>query len=227
MSIKSFPPATPAQMYSLRNQTVHQYADDSFTNTRYTFNGLGYRSDYEFELTNDVVIVFGNTLTFGLGLDIEQTFIGILSKKIPFPIYNFSWGRYGHENSEQLELLKNILSLITPKLIIFQINDLNRHRINNTVSFNNPQELIVEKFNKFYTELKRTVGTIPHILLHWDYEDHGVDVPDCLIHNKYHVDSIDFYINSVQRSVMGVMSHKIISAKILKEINEKSIFDAG
>jgi hypothetical protein len=208
----------PDHMYALRNRTVTKFADDTHTGARYTFNSLGYRSDIEFDVVDNTVIVLGNTLTFGLGLDIEKTFVGILSQELGVPVYNFSWGRYAHENSEQLELLKTILSMVSPNLVIFQINNLNRVRTDNDhVSFDNSPELILEKFNKFYPELQTVLNTIPHILIHWDEEHHGVDFADCLIYNKYHVDSIDFFINSEYRPTMGKMSHKLIATKILKE----------
>ena len=217
--MKQFPVA-PARMYKFRNQTLNEFADDIHTGSRYTFNSLGYRSDIEFELIDDTVIVLGNTLTFGLGLDIEKTFTGILSREFTVPVYNFAWGRHAHENSEQLELLKIILSMVKPRLVIFQINNLNRVRINDSyVNFNNSPELIMEKFNKFYPELQSVLNTTPHILLHWDDEVHGVDFSDCLIYNKYHIDSVDFFLNSEYKPTMGKMSHKLIAAKILKEVN--------
>ena len=155
----SFPQA-PLQMYALRNQTVFEFADDTHTGSRYTFNSLGYRSDIEFDTQDNVVAILGNTLTFGLGLDVEQTFAGILSQRLSSPVYNFAWGRYGHENNDQLELLKSILALIRPRLVIFQINNLNRHRIGDQVSFDNTPELIIHKFQEFYSELKTVLNKI-------------------------------------------------------------------
>jgi hypothetical protein len=212
-------PIAPAHMYKLRNQTVFEFADDGHTGSRYTFNSLGYRSDCEFNLTDDAIIIFGNTLTFGLGLNVEQTFPWLISDELSCPVYNFSWGRYAHENSEQLALLKNILKIITPKLVIFQINNLNRHKINDTtVSFNNSNKLILQKFHIFNAGLQECLNTVPHILLHWDDEEHGVDFSNCLIYNKYHVDSIAFNNGLSDNPTMGRISHKLIALKILTQM---------
>ena len=213
----------PNHMYELRNQTLPKFAEDDFTGTTYRFNNLGYRSNREFEISNDVIVILGNTLSFGLGLNIEKTFSGLIEEQLKYPIYNFSWGRYGHENSEQLILLKNILSLINPRLVIFQINDLNRIRRNDKIKFDNPKELVLEKFNKFYTELNNCLNTIPHILLQWDENNYNIDTSKFLIYNKYHIDSVDFYHSGIYRPTMGKSSHKLIATKILKEIYDKRI----
>ena len=216
-------PAAPDHMYELRNQTVTKFMDDNYTGTKYRFNNLGYRSNREFNNNNNPIVVLGNTLTFGLGLNIENTFLGIIEEKLAHPVYNFSWGRYAHENSEQLILLRKILSMITPRMVIFQINDKNRMRINGKISFDNPKELVIEEFNKFYTELNECLNTIPHILLHWDEENYDLDYSKCLIYNKYHIDSIDFYHGDKHRPAMGKSSHKLIATKILLEIYDKRI----
>jgi hypothetical protein len=95
----TFMPA-PHRMYQFKNQTLTKYADDTHTGTTYTFNSLGYRSNREFDTIGNPIVVLGNTLSFGLGLNIEQTFGGFIESKTMTPVYNFSWGRYGHENIE-------------------------------------------------------------------------------------------------------------------------------
>lgn len=216
--MKLLPPA-PAPMYALRGQTVHEYFCDNWTNTRYTFNSLGYRSDREFDTNESPIVVLGNTLTFGLGLDIAQTYPEIISQKTGIPVYSFAYGRYAHENSDQLALLKGILALMKPKLVIFQINDLNKQWIDGKISSANPKEVVVEKYYKFKTELDIVLADIPNILLHWDYNDYGIDFSQCLIYNKYHIDSIDFTLGPM----MGKTSHKIVAEKIIREINEQRI----
>lgn len=216
-------------MSKLCGQTVYSFGKDQTTTTRYTFNSLGYRSDHEFELVDNATILLGNSHTFGLGVSIEHSFAGIINEKLQSPVYNFAWGSYAHENLEQLELLKTILSLITPKLIIFQINDLNRIRVNGIISFDNDTELLLQKFHNFFYELKKIVKTIPHILLHWDYEKIGkdLDFSSCLIHNKYHIDTIEFFSEGKIQKHIGRASHRLIATKILHKIQQLNISCVG
>jgi hypothetical protein len=205
-------PAAPDHMFGLRNQTVCQFGYDNESRTHYRFNSLGYRSNTEFDICGNPIIVLGNTISFGLGMPIEQSFAGIIANTLNCAVYNFSWGCYGHTNADQLCLLKQILSVIQPQRVIFQINNLNRFRNGNHVSFLNPDDVVISEFNKFNAELQQTLASVPHDFLHWDNLTYPVALPDCLIYNKYHVDS------SLQSNpnTFGPRSHKLIAHTILK-----------
>ena len=205
-------PPAPEHMYRLRNQTIKSFGYDTDGVVSYRFNSLGYRSDLEFTNNSSPIVMLGNTITFGLGLSVEQSFAGIISRTLEHPVYNFSWGCYGHTNAEQLILLKQILSTLTPRYVLFQINNLNRSRVNDHVSFDNPLEMVVTEFNKFILDLQQTLHSVPHGLVHWDENTYPVALPDCLIYNKYHVDS-SLLLN---KSTFGIMSHKLIAHAILK-----------
>lgn len=205
-------PAAPDHMFGLRKQTVLQFGYDNETRTQYHFNSLGYRSDAEFDECDSPIIILGNTISFGLGLPIEQSFAGIIAKALNCQVYNFSWGCYGHTNADQLLLLKQILCVMQPRRVIFQINNLNRFRNGNHVSFNNLDDVVISEFNKFKLEIEQTLKSIPHDFLHWDNNSYPVHLPECLIYNKYHVDS------SLQsnKNTFGPRSHKLIAHAILK-----------
>jgi hypothetical protein len=199
-------------MYSLRNQTVIRFGYDNETGTDYTFNSLGYRSNVDFELNDCPIVILGNTISFGLGVDLQHSYAGILTSALQCKVYNFSWGCYGHTNADQLQLLKKILRVITPRRVIFQINNLNRMRIGHRMSFSNPEQMVIAEYNKFITEIQLVLALIPHDFLYWDENTYPVDLPNCLIHNKYHVDSS---LES-NKNTFGPKSHKLIAHSILK-----------
>lgn len=213
----SFPDA-PQHMKVLAGQTMNTFGYDTSTQVRYTFNNLGYRSNREFIPTDDAIILLGNTLTFGLGLPIEKTFSGLIDAAIDNPVYNFAWGCYGHTNYEQLQLLKNILTVIRPKYVILQINNLDRIRnSDNSISFVNPIDQIETEYKKFYGELNRVLHNVQHHLIYWDEKKWQFDFTDCLIHNKYHIDD-NIIKTPGGMSLFGPRSHKLIATKILQNL---------
>ena len=212
-------PKAPPHMFELANQTVDKFGYDNISGVQYTFNSLGYRS-VEVTDSTPAVIFLGNTLTFGLGLEVDQTFVGLVSKELTAPVYNFSWGCYGHTNSEQLEFLKLILKEIHPKHIVMQINNLNRIRKNGQVDWNNSVDAVETEYNLFKNALHEVLGNIPHSLIHWDNEQYQLDFSDCLIYNKYHID--DGVVKTpLNENLFGVKTHKLIATKLLQNYDKR------
>ena len=206
-------PIAPDHMWKFQGQTINNFGYDNETNVHYRFNSLGYRSDCEFETDTNPIIILGNTISFGLGLSIEKTFAGILNNELNWPVWNFSWGCWGHTNWDQLQLLKTILKEIQPQHVIFQVNNLNRLNVGNTVSFDNSEEVIITEFEKFNTEIQQVLKSIPHSFLYWDNQSHAVNLPRCVIENKYHVDHS--LISNI--GTFGHKSHKLIAKKLLQQ----------
>lgn len=209
-------PIAPLHMYDLRNQIVNNFSYDQTKQIQYSFNSLGFRGpEFKFE---DPILLLGGSIAFGIGIPFPQTFGNIIEKKISYQVYNLAWGGYAHTNHEQLDFFKRILDSVTPRYVIWQINNLNRVRDNSgTVSFDNNKKLVVELFYDFYTQAKQVLNEIPHTFIHWDNEHYNIDFTDCLIYNKYHVDSTP--INNF--STFGIKSNRLIAEKILEKLNEK------
>jgi hypothetical protein len=206
-------------MFIYRNKNIKNFGYDHETNIDYKFNDLGYRSNIEFEIDKQPIIVLGNTLSFGLGVAIEDTYAYKISTETQKPVYNLSWGSHRHTNYELLELLRSILLIDNPKLIIFQINNLNRYReVNNIVNFHNTKELIISEYQKFYNEISVLLKDKKHIFLYWDNENHEVQLPNCLIKNKYFVDTSLKITNS-----FGKKSHYLIYLKIMEYIKKNKL----
>jgi hypothetical protein len=199
-------------MHELRNSTVRSFGYDQTNAVEYSFNNLGYRGD-EF-LNKSPIVILGGSISFGLGIPYDCTFGSIVAKHTKSEVYNFSWGAFGHTNHEQLTLLTEILTVLDPKLVIWQINNLNRVRINQQVSFDNDKALVTEMYYDFLKRSNDILTRLPNILLHWDNEDFAIDFSNCLVYNKYHADK------SLQNNpdTFGILSHKLIGHKILKKI---------
>lgn len=207
-------PVAPDHMKEFSNQSVKTFGYDKGRKIDYVFNSLGYRSTLEFVDDSNPIILLGNSVTFGIGLNVDDTFAGIISKKISNPVYNFAWGCYAHTNHEQLDLLDNIVKNIKPKHIVFQINNLDRIRQNGKIVYNNPKNLILSQFDDFYKKLKLLLTNVSHTLIYWDDHNYDLDFNKFLIYNKYHLDiSIENMPNT-----FGKKSHKLIAAKILQSL---------
>jgi hypothetical protein len=213
-------PIAPPHMYTHRSSKLQNFGYDNKSNVDYKFNSLGYRSNLDFKLGLKPVIILGNTVSFGLGIDFKDTYANILASYLNKPVYNFSWGCYAHTNYEQLQLLISIIKVDEPSLIIFQINNLNRYRKNNTVCFDNPAELINTEYKKFYAGIKKLLKNRKHFFLYWDDQEHDVNLPDCLIKNRFLIDG--HYQN---KTVGGIKSHKLIALKIITEIQKQKIYE--
>jgi hypothetical protein len=202
-------------MYTNRSSTITDFGRDQSSNSTYTFNSLGYRSNIEFDPKHSAVVILGNTISFGLGVNVDETFAGILSNALSVPVYNFAWGCYGHTNHEQLALLQDILKVTAPHKVIFQINNLNRRRLpDGSIDRANTTEFIKSAYTEFYQQVNDLLTNTPHAFLHWDNEIHEFEHTNCLVYNKYHVDKSIPDINTS----FGPKSHKLIALKLLQNI---------
>ena len=205
-------PTAPIHMLAHKNMTIKNFGYDTETKTDYCFNSLGYRSNFEFEPYKSPIYILGNTLSFGLGVDFESTYGCLLSKALERPVYNFSWGCYGHTNLEQIVFLEKLLEIDTPYFVIFQINNLNRHRDSmGKINLKNERQLIMSLYEQFILKSQNVLGKQKHLFLYWDDENHNVILPkNCIIKNTYFVDS-----GLKSRKTLGYKSHKLIFLKIL------------
>jgi hypothetical protein len=202
----------PDHMYSYRNKTITCFGYDTNGNASYKFNSLGYRGE-EFNSSHPAIICLGNTCTFGLGLSYSETFAGIIENNVSCSVYNFAWGCYKHTNKDQLYLLKNILGEIKPRHVIFQINNLDRIKVNGLIFSNNTNESVLQEYTEFKIALDAILKNLPHSLLYWDNKNYPIDFSDCLIYNKYHVDNSIF----TNTNTFGKKTHQLIAKKLLQQ----------
>jgi hypothetical protein len=207
-------PTAPKNMYEHRSSSVKNFGYDKTTNSIYNFNSLGYRSNTEFTPVDNAILFLGNSITFGIGLNHEETFCGIVAGRCNDPVYNFSWGCYAHTNSEYLCFLKSLLKTIQPKFICYQINNLDCYRENGKIVLDKPIDLLEDEFKKFYLELQDVLKKIQHTFLYWDNREYNIDISNCLINQQYQVD----HSLPDNKETFGKKSHLLIGLKILEQL---------
>lgn len=204
-------------MKQLANTTVDTYGYDQSGKVSYKFDSIGFRNNTE--LTSDPhLITIGNSVSFGIGLPIEHTFGYLTSTKINMPCYNVSVGATLHENHDFLPTINTIASRQSNDIIVVQINNLNRIRINSTtVTCIDDKELCQQRFLNYFNLVNSCLSKKKIIFLYWDDCDYQLPtfITDCiLIHNKFHLDTS---INN-NLDTFGIQSHQVISKVLLSKI---------
>lgn len=202
----------PPMMSELAGTTVQHYGYDQQGLINYSFNSLGFRS---LEPTTDPrLVIVGNSLSFGIGLDIQNTFGSILAQHTNRQLDNRSLGCFSHENHDQLHNIKLLAQQDQDSVFVIQINNLDRRRTGNTVINNNSQDWCVEKFLDFFDQTEQILKDYPHTYVYWDNVSY--DLPKSVtkkivIKNKCHYD------NSLldNKDTFGMKSHDHI-AKVLR-----------
>jgi hypothetical protein len=107
----------------------------------------------------DNIFIFGDSFTFGVGLEYEETFIGILEKNLNYNFYNHAVGSYSPTvHYYRLKKTLNNTSIVPNKIIIFlDITDVydegnrwiyNENNLKPSLKFNEWKK-ILEKKNSF------------------------------------------------------------------------------
>lgn len=99
------------------NTHTKYYAGDKSNNTDYYFNKYGYRYDGSDKWYDNNLVVIGDSFTFGLGLNIQDTWSHKLSEKMNCNLINLSQGSCSNEyiyNTLKRELpkIKNVKYII-------------------------------------------------------------------------------------------------------------------
>ena len=204
----------PLQMSSLAGQTVKKYGYDSRGQVEYSFNSLGFRAPEETHGSRLVVV--GNSVSFGIGLDIEHTFGSMLAKSMNRSLDNRALGCIYHENHDNLVNLHLLAAQQHDSVFVIQINNLDRRREGNSVLTNNSAEWCVDRFLDFFDQTEEILKYYPHKYIYWD--DINYSIPDSVlkkivINNKFHLD------NSLpnNNNTFGIRTHSVI-AKILRHV---------
>jgi hypothetical protein len=205
-------------MKNLANTTVSSFGYDQTNTVKYRFNHLGFRNDYNVGTSINVI---GNSVSFGIGLDEQQTFGHILSQKLKLPCNNFSFGCYLHENHDHLNNLNILSQRNTDDIFIIQINNLNRRRDGNNVVLDSDPTIIRNRFFDYFDNLRTLIAGRRTMLIYWDNQDYSLpkSVTDKLsIFNKF---CLDCAINN--KNTFGPLSHlaiaKTLAALYLAQFN--------
>jgi hypothetical protein len=186
----------PSQ-FALRGESMTCYGSDFRGCVSYNFNNQGFRSDFDYELTDTdhLLVCTGSSIGTGHGLDIEQSFGYITASALNKKLWNLGQGCFRSSNQtmlEQIEFLVNTQLKIDYYVIQFT-------HINRTGNkFNSYIELDQSKAVENFSEILKTIS----VLLEgkkwcWVLTDYSrVDLPDWIINHPNKIiidpDSVDF-----------------------------------
>jgi hypothetical protein len=204
--------SVPPHMAKLANKTTQVFGYDHNNTVAYKFNHLGFRTGSE--TGSDSINLIGNSISFGIGLEYQQTFGSIVASNLKRKLENFSYGCYLHDNHDHLSNLNLLAKRDSDDLFFIQINNLDRIRVDsNLVVLENNISTCKTRFLDYFDQVTQILKNKKKIFLYWD--DKSYDLPKSvtdqfLIHNKCHIDtSLIDYPNS-----FGVKSNRLI-AKII------------
>jgi len=114
--------------FECRGEILEVYASDRRGLVEYKFNHLGYRNniDYSINETN-AGIYLGSSITSGIGINWDQTFVKLSSDLLAVKPYNFSQGCTKIDNNEILQQVISLTKInFSPKFWVLQFIDLDR-----------------------------------------------------------------------------------------------------
>jgi hypothetical protein len=177
----------PPHMQNLANQTVSNFGYDTSDTVQYQFNSLGFRGP---ELKDTAsVIVIGNSVSFGLGLEFQNTYGHRVADYLGLPVANFSFGCYYHSNTDYLNNIKLLSQRSHSDVFLIQINNIDRLRTSHAVVAD--PDTAVSRVIDYLDEISNLLKNKQSVYLMWD--DVTYSLPDSvsnmlLIHNKFHLD---------------------------------------
>jgi hypothetical protein len=204
----------PPHMLELAGKTVKSYGYDKQDLIDYSFNSLGFRSPEP--VTGSRLVVIGNSVSFGIGLDLQHTFGSMLAQYTNRRLDNRSLGCFFHENHDHLHNINLLAQQDQDSVFVVQINNLDRKRNGDLVSLNNPPGWCVDNFLDFFDQTEQILKNYPHTYIYWDNIDYRLPttvLEKIVIKNKCHYDSS----LPNNQNTFGTKSHSHI-AKILRHV---------
>lgn len=180
----------PKEMSSLAGKTVKSYGYDRREIVDYSFNSQGFRTLDN--VNKPRLIIVGNTISFGIGLPIEQTYGHLLAQYTNRHVDNRAIGCVLHDNHDYLANIKLLTQQDQDSAFVIQINNLNRQRTGNSVVLNNDPAWCVNHFLEFFDQAEDLLKMHQHTYVYWDNIQY--DLPKSIlekivINNKFHLDS--------------------------------------
>jgi len=202
-------------MKQLANTSTKVFDIDQQGLVTYDFDNLGFRTGKTLGQSN--LCLFGNTISFGLGINYVHTFGSLVANDLDLKLKNLSFGCYLHENHDHITNIKNSIQN-NDDVFLIQINNLDRKRVStNQVVKGNDASYCVKRFVDYFEQVDDLLKHRRKLYLYWDNVSY--DLPKTIssqisIFNKCHIDNS----LSVDSDTFGVKSHnliaKIVSSKL-------------
>lgn len=145
---KVFPRPYQSQ-FELRGESYTCYGSDFRDCVKYTFNNQGYRSDFDYTLseTDPLLISFGSSIATGHGLEAHKNFGALVAKRFERKFWNLGQGCVRSSNQTILEQVEFLVGTnLQIDYFIIQFTHVNRQgsRLDSYLELN--QDLAVENF---------------------------------------------------------------------------------
>lgn len=198
----------PQHMSKLANQTVKCFGYDQRGIVDYSFNHLGFRSPDP--TTAPRLVVIGNSISFGIGIDFAHTYGALLAQALNRHIDNRAVGCFFHTNHDHLANIELLSKQNQDSVFLIQINNLDRRREQNQVFSGNDHDWCVKQLESFVDQTSELLKHIPHKYVYWDNIEYNLPSAvkkNIVLINKFHLDtSIDHNADT-----FGVQSHRAIA----------------
>ena len=175
-------------MKQLADTTVTQFGLDDTGTVSYSFDSRGFRSQNH---NGRCLNVIGNTVSFGLGLNQQHTFVSKLAHHLKLDLNNCSFGCYLHENHDHLQNLNNMVKRDSDDVFLIQINNLDRYRDRGDVKTNIDTDWAIKRFLDYFDQVREICKNRHVIYVYWDHIlyplPHTV-ISEISIYNKFHLD---------------------------------------
>jgi hypothetical protein len=208
----------PQHQFKLRNTSVDVFGYDKTAEIQYSFNSQGFRGP---ELSDKPsIIVIGNSVSFGIGLDQTQTFVHMLAQHMHMPYFNASFGCWFHENHDHLHNLRLLRQRQQPDIFVIQINNLDRLRIRDTVVEGNNPDVCQQRFLEFWNQAQEILADRDRLWLYWDDINHHLPqeiTAEFCVYNQWHLDQ-----SLPDKSfTFGSRSHRMVFLALKSQLDQK------
>lgn len=115
--------------FALRGESYTCYGSDFRNCVTYTFNNQGYRSEFDYDLTeaHPLLMSFGSSITTGHGLPADKSFGSLVAKKFGRKFWNLGQGCFRSSNQTILEQIEFLIATDLPiDYFIIQFTHINR-----------------------------------------------------------------------------------------------------
>jgi hypothetical protein len=196
----------PEHMKQLAGTTVTQFGYDNAGAVTYSFDCRGFRSKNHNGRSLNVI---GNTLSFGIGLNQQHTFVSKLAYHLNLGLNNCSFGCYLHENHDHLQNLNSMVKRDSDDIFLIQINNLDRYRDCGEVKINIDADWAIKRFLDYFDQVREICKNRHVIYVYWDNIHYALPhsvISEISIYNKFHLDqSLPTYPDT-----FGLNSHRAI-----------------
>ena len=212
--IKPFP-----SQYDLRGENLTCYGSDFRGCINYEFNNQGYRSSYDFNITDpdSLLVCMGSSIATGHGLPLDQSFGYLVASKFGKKLWNMGQGCYRSNNEtilEQVDFLVN--TNLNISYFIIQFTHLNRmgHRNNSYLELD--KDLAAKNFLYVLKQISLLLKNKKWCWLLCDYSkavlpDYAVNHPNKIVIDPESVDFITatnyLHLAPTAQSLKALTSH--------------------